>query len=72
MKTENLRIKITPDGKVEIKVEGVKGDGCMKIVKPFEDALGGEVVDRQYTEEYYEKEDVSVSEDEPLKQTHGQ
>lgn len=71
MRTEQLCIRIKPDGKVEIKAEGIKGEGCLSVIKPFEDALGGISEEMKYTSEFYEKEETEISQDTTLKEEQG-
>ena len=49
-----MEFVIEADGKVTIKVKGAKGDECLGMSKPFEEALG-EVEKRTHTPEFYEK-----------------
>jgi hypothetical protein len=51
---KKLTITIQPDGKVEIAVEGVKGQSCVKLTEFLEEALG-EVTKRDKTSEFYAK-----------------
>ena len=53
---QELEIVIKPDGEVEVKVKGVKGERCLDITKQLEQLLGGEIVDRRHTDEYYEQD----------------
>ena len=52
----DLDIKIGPDGKVTFHVQGLPGDKCLEITKDLEKELG-EVLNREYTSEYYMQED---------------
>lgn len=52
---QTIELKISPKGEVQIHVQGVQGEGCLELTKPLEDALGGQPVDRQFTEEYAEQ-----------------
>lgn len=55
METPELTISISPDGKVLVDVDGVKGKGCADLVKFLEDALGkAEKTKRK--PDYYERE----------------
>lgn len=48
--------RIKRGGAVEMEVDGVVGDRCEQLTKPFEDALAGEV-DKHYKPEYYDVEE---------------
>ena len=52
---QELEVVIGPDGEVVIEVKGVKGDRCLEITRPLEQLLGGEIVDRKHTDEYYQQ-----------------
>ena len=62
-----LKIEITPDGEITIKVEGATGAECLDLTREIEEALGL-VVDRQKTSAYYQdevtaEETVKIGED---------
>ena len=52
MPQRTLRFKIRQDGRVEETVEGLLGEGCLKLTENLEDALGS-VEKRQQTAEAY-------------------
>ena len=54
---QELEIVIKPDGEVVLDVKGVKGERCLDITRPFEQLLGGEIVERRHTDEYYQQSD---------------
>ncbi len=54
MDMQELEITIDREGKVQVAVRGVHGDGCLAITKNIENAVGT-VEDREYTAEYYEQ-----------------
>ena len=58
MREKFIKIEIGKDGKVSFTVEGVKGEACLAETKFLEDALGGQILDRQTTSEYYEQGEV--------------
>lgn len=57
MREKFIKIEIDKKGKVSFTVEGVKGDACIAETKFLEDALGGQVISRETTSEYYEQSD---------------
>jgi hypothetical protein len=57
MKKQELEITIAPNGEVSFTVKGVKGAGCLDATAFLEAALGGKVLDRERTAEYYEQGD---------------
>ena len=57
-----ITVRIGPDGKVDLSVDGVKGPGCADLTRFLEEALG-EVSSRELKAEYHEgeqEETVSV------------
>lgn len=50
-----LEIEISSDGKVSIQVKGVGGKECLEFSRFLEETLG-EVVEREFTSEYYMEE----------------
>jgi len=58
MREKFIKIEIDKQGKVSFTVEGVKGEACIAETKFLEEALGGQVVSRETTGEYYEQGDV--------------
>lgn len=55
MRKQDIEITIAPDGKVSFTVKGVKGASCVDETRFLEEALGGGVLDREKTSEYYEQ-----------------
>lgn len=51
---ERLVYKIYPDGRIEERVEGVKGKDCLKITEDIHQQLGN-VISSAPTEEMYEE-----------------
>jgi hypothetical protein len=58
MREKFIKIEIDKHGKVSFTVEGVKGEACIAETKFLEDALGGQVISRETTSEYYEQSDT--------------
>lgn len=48
---KKMRVKIGPDGKTTVQVEGAAGPECVEFTRLFETALG-EVEKRVFTEAY--------------------
>ncbi len=51
MELEEIDVFIEHDGQVRIEVRGVKGGHCLTVTKDLEQALGGQVVQREMTPE---------------------
>lgn len=54
-----IEIKIRPDGKIEAETFGVKGRKCMDYLKIIEQLTNARTVDSDYTEEFYQQEDIA-------------
>ena len=50
-----IKVTISPKGKIETEVQGVKGTGCTAILDALTAQIGTAVEDRP-TDEYYEAE----------------
>ncbi len=61
MRKQDIEITISPTGEVAFVVKGVKGASCLDETKFLEDALGGAVVEREKTSEFYEQSEGYVS-----------
>ena len=57
MRKQDIVIAISPTGEVSFTVKGVKGSSCIAETAFLEKALGGEVLEREKTGEYYEEGD---------------
>ena len=64
---ERVEYKIYPDGRVEEKVLGVKGESCLEITREINEKLG-EVISTTPTEEMFEEE---IKLDQTLSNTDG-
>lgn len=54
---EEVRVTIDEEGNVKLTVFGAKGPRCLEITEKLEALLGGDV-QREFTSEYYQAEDV--------------
>ena len=55
MEPQTIKVTIDAKGNATIHVLGVKGSECLTLTQGLELALGGQVADRQYTDEYFEQ-----------------
>ena len=51
---QEITVVIDKDGQVRVEVRGVKGASCLDVTRGLEEALGGQVEDRQMTPEAQE------------------
>jgi len=63
---QEIDVFIEPNGNVKIEVRGAKGKQCLDITKNMEALLGGNVLDRNYTDEF-NQETLEESEKDWLK-----
>ncbi len=55
MRKQDIEITISPTGEVSFVVKGIKGASCIDETRFLEEALGGNVSERERTAEYYEE-----------------
>ena len=55
MRKQEIDISISATGEVSFTIKGVKGASCIDETKFLEQAIGGEVLVREPTTEYYEQ-----------------
>jgi hypothetical protein len=51
MELHEVEVTIGPDGTTRVEVRGMAGLGCLDLTADLEQALGGEVIERQLTSE---------------------
>jgi len=66
MDKETLDIEIDSSGEVKVHVQGRKGPACMDIKSFFQDFLGP-VHTTERTDEYFEKEEARVNNEQEIK-----
>lgn len=59
---KQLQVRIYPDGKIDARTLGVKGEKCTDYIKTFEQLLNAQVIESAYTDEYYQTRTQQVSE----------
>jgi len=53
---KEMKVKILPTGEVKImEIKGIEGKGCVEFTCFLEKELG-DVIDRQFTDDYYKEE----------------
>jgi hypothetical protein len=60
---QEIDVFVKPDGTVKIEVRGVKGEKCLALTEELEALLGGSIIERTHTEEFYEVEQQQVQSD---------
>ncbi len=57
---QQIQIRIYPNGQIEAKTLGIKGKKCTDYINVLEEALQARTVESAYTDEYYQKEEITV------------
>lgn len=57
---KQIQIRILPNGKVESRTINIKGKTCLNYVEPLEALLDAKIVDSEFTNEYYESNNIIV------------
>lgn len=55
-----MKIKLLPDGTIQMETEGVKGKKCMDYAKVLERLTDAKIYKLEKTDEYYQKEILEV------------
>ena len=61
--SQKLKIKLLPNGEVQMETLGIKGKKCLDYAKFIKDVVGGEIVKKTITAEYYETETEIIETD---------
>ncbi len=61
MEVHEIEVEIDEKGNVRLLVRGLKGGTCLEVTKDLEQALGAEVVAREFTPEAGELNVISAS-----------
>lgn len=59
--SKKIQLRIFPDGRVQAEVQGIKGKACTDYIGILEEVLNAEVYESSYTPEYYENQEVWLS-----------
>ena len=59
---QEIDIFISTNGTIKVEIRGAKGQKCRTITKEMEELLGGQVLDRILTDEYYQEQEDSQTE----------
>ena len=64
MAKKQLKIKLLPNGEIQMETIGIKGKKCVDYVKIMEEIADIKIERREFTSEYYEEEQNTVQYDE--------
>lgn len=62
-----LKIKLLPDGTIQMETKGIKGKKCMDYAKVLERLADAKIYKQAKTEEYYQEEILELDETQHLK-----
>lgn len=63
---KKLKIKLLPDGTIEVETKGIKGGECLNYARVIEKLADVKIVKVDKTKEYYEKEYLDLDESQRL------
>lgn len=63
MTKKQLKIKLLPNGEVQMETIGVKGKKCLDYVKVLEQLADVKITKQEYTREYYEQEEEYITQE---------
>ena len=55
---KKLKIKLLPNGIIEMETIGVKGKKCVEYAKLMEEIANAKIKKQNYTDEYYQEEEL--------------
>ena len=53
-----IEIRLNPDGSIQAETHGIKGRKCLDYMEIISEMLKAQVVDSDFTEEYYQNEEI--------------
>ena len=62
MSEKQMKIKLLPNGEIQMSTHGIKGKKCLEYIEIFKKLVDVKITDTQLSQEYYETE-TEVSED---------
>jgi hypothetical protein len=63
MSNKKLKIKLMPNGEIQMETHGVKGKKCLDYIEVLKKLVDVKITDTQLSQEYYETE-TEVTSDE--------
>ena len=56
MSNKKLKIKLLPNGEIQMETHGVKGKKCLDYIEVLKKLVNVKITDTQLSQEYYETE----------------
>lgn len=63
-----MKIRLFPDGTIQMETEGIKGKRCTDYAKVLERLADAKISSLEHTEEYYQSEVLEVDQTQRLKE----
>lgn len=63
MSGKKLKIKLLPNGEIQMETQGVKGKKCLDYIEILKKLVDAKITDTQLSQEYYETESEVIVED---------
>ena len=60
MAKKQLKIKLMPNGEIQMETIGIKGKKCLDYIETMKAIANIKIENTQYTKEFYEQEENSV------------
>ena len=68
MAKKQMKIKLLPNGEIQMETIGVKGKKCLDCIEVLKKLVDAKITDTQLTQEYYETEtEITSSENNELR-----
>lgn len=63
MSGKKLKIKLLPNGEIQMETHGVKGKKCLDYIEVLKKLVDVKITDTQLSQEYYETETEIITQD---------
>lgn len=63
MSKKQLKIKLLPNGEIQMETVGIKGKKCLEYITLLEKLADVKITKKEYTDEYYEQEEIINNEE---------
>lgn len=61
MSEKKLKIKLLPNGEIQMETQGVKGKKCLDYIDILKKLVDVKITDTQFSQEYYETENEVIN-----------
>lgn len=58
--TKKMKIKLLPNGEIQMETQGVKGKKCLDYIEVLKKLVDVNITDTKFTNEYYETETYTI------------